>query len=85
MPLAPNQKMDKTDKSAIGAKMSEIISNKVLDKSSSIELDPTDNTDSVKQGGSGAGAKELYKCKYSNCVRSYVQRKDLYKHMRKKH
>ena len=46
MPLAPNQKMDKTDKSAIGAKMSENSSNQVLDKSSSIELDPTDNTDS---------------------------------------
>ena len=77
--------MDKTDKSAIGAKMSEISSNQILDKSSSIDLDPTDNTDSVKQGGSGAGAEELYKCKYSNCVRSYVQRKDLYKHIKKKH
>ena len=78
--------MDKTDKSAIGAKMSENSSNQVLlNKSSSIDLDPTDNTDSVKQGGSGAGAEELYKCKYPHCARSYLQRKDLYKHIKKKH
>ena len=41
--------MDKTEKSAIGAKMSENSSNQVLDKSSSIDLDLTDATDSERQ------------------------------------
>ena len=65
MASVPSPKIDKTKKSGKSAemsensaKMSENSSNQVLlNKSSSIDLDPTDNTDSVKQGGSGAGPK----------------------------